>query len=144
MGSGVEKNEGVGVVFLTPAPSLRASAALGATAAAVLNALKVMAGIDHSIHVISPEAIEPLQVLKTKYMGGRNPRLHSDETLIALSLSAATDPNAQLALEQVPNLRGCQAHASVMLSPVDIKTLRRLHMNITTEAVKEKKAEQEV
>ncbi len=116
---------------------------LGATAAAVLNALKVLAGIDHSVHVISPDAIEPLQVLKTKYMGGHNPRLHSDETLIALSISAATDPNAQLALEQVPNLRGCQAHASVILSPVDIKTLRRLHMNITTEAVKEKKEDQE-
>ena len=116
---------------------------LGATAAAVLNSLKVLAGIDHSVHVISPDAIEPLQVLKTKYMGGHNPRLHSDETLIALSISAATDPNAQLALEQVPNLRGCQAHASVILSPVDIKTLRRLHMNITTEAVKEKKEDQE-
>ena len=116
---------------------------LGATAAAVLNALKVLAGIDHSVHVISPDAIEPLQVLKTKYMGGHNPRLHSDETLIALSISAATDPNAQLALEQVPNLRGCQAHASVILSPVDVKTLRRLHMNITTEAVKEKKEDQE-
>ena len=84
---------------------------------------------------ISPEAIEPIQVLKTKYLGGKNPRLHTDEVLIALSISALTDENAQKALEQLPRLKGCQVHTSVMLSNVDIKTLG---VDLTSEPRKER------
>jgi len=106
---------------------------LGASSAMLLNALKVLAGIDHSIHVIAPKAIEPLQKLKTDYLGSRNPRLHTDETLIALSLSAATDKNAELALKQLSLLNSCQAHSSVMLSSVDIKTMKKLGIQLTSE-----------
>ena len=103
-----------------------------------LNALKELAGIEHSRHVISPEAIEPIQKLKTQYLGSKNPRLHTDEVLIALSVSAATDPMAQLALEQLPNLKGCQAHTSVMVSSVDMKQFKKLSIQATFEAKYEK------
>ncbi|MCR4850238.1 MAG: DUF1846 domain-containing protein [Lachnospiraceae bacterium] len=106
---------------------------LGASAALLLNALKHLAGIDHDIHVISPEAIEPIQRLKTEYLGGKNPRLHTDEVLIALSISASTDKNALAALEKIPSLKGCQVHTSVMLSNVDIKTFKRLGIDLTSE-----------
>ncbi len=94
----------------------KTSSLLGASAALLLNALKELAGIDHDCHVISPSAIEPIQKLKVDYLGSQNPRLHTDEVLIALSISAATDRQAQKALEQLPKLKGCQAHTSVMLS----------------------------
>ncbi len=106
---------------------------LGASAALLLNALKYLGGIDHDVHVISPEAIEPITVLKTAYLGGKNPRLHTDEVLIALSISASTDENAKIALEQIPKLKGCQVHTSVMLSNVDIKTFKRLGVDLTSE-----------
>ena len=106
---------------------------LGASAALLLNALKALGGVDHDTHLISPEAIEPIQVLKTKYLGGKNPRLHTDEVLIALSISALTDENAQKALEQLPRLKGCQVHTSVMLSNVDIKTFKKLGVDLTSE-----------
>ena len=93
-----------------------------------------LAGIDHACHVISPEAIEPIQILKTKYLGSRNPRLHTDEVLIALSVSAATDKNAQLALDQLPRLAGCQAHTSVMVGSVDKKQFKKLSIQATFEA----------
>ena len=112
---------------------------LGASAALLLNALKALAGIDHKRKVISPEAIEPIQKLKVKYLGSRNPRLHTDEVLIALSVSAATDKNAQLALDQRPNLKGCQAHTSVMVSSVDITQFKKLSIQATFEAKYEKK-----
>ena len=112
---------------------------LGASAALLLNALKALAGIDHERKVISPEAIEPIQKLKVKYLGSRNPRLHTDEVLIALSVSAATDKNAQLALDQLPNLKGCQAHTSVMVSSVDITQFKKLSIQATFEAKYEKK-----
>ncbi len=112
---------------------------LGASAALLLNALKALAGIDHERKVISPEAIEPIQKLKVKYLGSRNPRLHTDEVLIALSVSAATDPYAQLALDQLPKLKGCQAHTSVMLSSVDIMQFKKLSIQATYEAKYEKK-----
>ena len=96
---------------------------LGASAALLLNALKELAGIDHKLHVISPEAIEPIQKLKTQYLGSKNPRLHTDEILIALSVSAASNPTAQLALAQLPKLKGCQAHTSVMIGTVDMLSL---------------------
>lgn len=107
---------------------------LGASAALLLNALKELAGIDHEAHVISPEAIEPIQKLKIDFLGSRNPRLHIDEVLIALSISAATSTLAQLALEQIPKLKGCQVHTSVMLSEVDIKLFKKLGVQLTSEA----------
>jgi len=111
---------------------------LGACSALLLNALKELAGIGHEIKIISPQAIEPIQSLKTKYLGSKNPRLHSDETLIALSISAANNPEARLALEQIANLKGCQAHTSVMLSSVDIQSFRKLGIELTCEPKFEK------
>ena len=108
---------------------------LGASAALLLNALKYLAGIDHDTKLIKPEAIEPIQDLKVRYLGGRNPRLHTDEVLIALSLAACTDGNARLSLEQLPRLKGCQVHTSVMLSEVDIKMYKRLGVDLTSEPV---------
>lgn len=112
---------------------------LGASAALLLNALKELAGIEHEQHVISPEAIEPIQKLKTQYLGSINPRLHTDEVLIALSVSAASDSAAQLALDQLPKLKGCQAHTSVMVSSVDMKQLKKLSIQPTFEAKYEKR-----
>lgn len=106
---------------------------LGASAALLLNALKALGGINHDTHVISPEAIEPIQRLKTEYLGSKNPRLHTDEVLIALSISAGTDKNALIALEQIPKLKGCQVHTSTMLSSVDIKTFKKLGVDLTSE-----------
>lgn len=111
---------------------------LGACAALLLNALKELAGIDHACHVISPEAIEPIQKLKTQYLGSKNPRLHMDEVLIALSVSAASSKPAQLALEQLPRLQGCQAHTSVMVGSVDMKQFKKLSIQATFEARYEK------
>ena len=111
---------------------------LGASSALLLNVLKELAGIDHEKHVISPDAIRPIQVLKTNYLGSKNPRLHMDETMIALSISAATNPDARLALEQLPKLSGCQAHTSVMLSSVDIEAFRKLGIALTCEPKFEK------
>ena len=108
---------------------------LGASAALLLNALKYLAGVDHDTRLIKPAAIEPIQDLKVRYLGGRNPRLHTDEVLIALSLAAVTDSNAKRALEQLPNLKGCQVHTSVMLSEVDIKIYKRLGVDLTSEPV---------
>ncbi len=117
----------------------KTSELLGASAALLLNALKELAGIDHKKHVISPAAIEPIQRLKTAYLGSKNPRLHTDEVLIALSMSASSSTDAQLALEQIPRLAGCQVHTTVMLSPVDIKTFQKLSVQLTSEPVYEKK-----
>ena len=106
---------------------------LGASSALLLNVLKELAGIDHKVHVISPDAIHPIQKLKTDYLGSKNPRLHMDETMIALSISAASNSEARLALEQIPKLKGCQAHTSVMLSSVDILAFRKLGVELTCE-----------
>ena len=108
---------------------------LGASAALLLNALKYLGEVEHDIHLISPEAIEPIQELKTKYLGGKNPRLHTDEVLIALSISALNDLNARKALEQLPKLKGCQVHTSGMLSDVDIKTFKKLGVDLTSEPI---------
>ena len=91
------------------------------------------------MHIISPSAIEPIQQLKTSYLGSKNPRLHTDEVLIALSISAATNETAQLALDQIPKLRGCQVHTSVMLSEVDVKQFKKLSIQLTSEAKYENK-----
>ena len=117
----------------------KTSSLLGASAALLLNALKTLAGLDDELRLISPTVIEPIQKLKTAYLGSVNPRLHTDEILIALSICAATDENAQLALEQIPKLRDCQAHSTVMLSAVDIKQFKRLHIQLTSEAKYENK-----
>ncbi len=108
---------------------------LGASAALLLNALKYLAGIDHDTRLICPEAIAPIQDLKVRYLGGKNPRLHTDEVLIALTLAACSDENAKRSLEQLPNLRGCQVHTSVMLSEVDIKIYKKLGVDLTSEPV---------
>lgn len=117
----------------------KTSPLLGASAALLLNAIKVLGDIPHGIHLIAPSAIEPIQTLKTQYMGSRNPRLHTDEVLIALSMSAATDDTAKKALAQLPKLRGCQVHTSVMLSEVDIKVFNKLGVQLTSEPVYEHK-----
>ncbi len=106
---------------------------LGASSALLLNALKTLAGIDDGAHLISPAILEPIQHLKVDHLGNRNPRLHTDEALIALSICAATDHRAELAMEQLDKLRGCDVHSSVILSHVDEKIFRRLGINITCE-----------
>ena len=106
---------------------------LGASAALLLNALKALGGIRDELHLISPVVIDPIQHLKTEHLGNRNPRLHTDEVLIALSISAATNPTAELAMEQLSKLRGCEVHSSVILSAVDEKVFKRLGVNLTCE-----------
>ena len=106
---------------------------LGASSALLLNALKLLGGMPDELHLISPVALDPIQHLKVEHLGNRNPRLHTDETLIALSISAATNPTAELAMEQLSKLRGCEVHSSVILSPVDEKTFKRLGVNLTCE-----------
>ena len=106
---------------------------LGASAALLLNALKALGGMPDERHLISPVAIDPIQHLKVDHLGNRNPRLHTDETLIALSISAATNPTAEYAMEQLSKLRGCEVHSSVILSPVDEKVFKRLGINLTCE-----------
>lgn len=106
---------------------------MGASSATLLNALKRLAGIDHQHHLISREAIEPIQAVKVNHLGSVNPRLHSDETLIALAISATTNPLAKRALDQLSALRGCEAHSTVILSPVDSGTYSRLGLRLTCE-----------
>lgn len=111
----------------------KTSSLLGASSALLLNALKALAGIDDSVHLISPTIIEPIQHLKVDHLGNRNQRLHTDEALIALSICAASDSKAELAMEQLDKLRGCELHSSVILSSVDEKVFRRLGINLTCE-----------
>ncbi len=106
---------------------------LGAASAVLLNALKALGGIPQELDLISKVVIEPIQSLKVDYLGNRNPRLHTDEILTALAICAPTNPMAQLAMEQLSKLRGCEMHSSVMLSTVDENTLRRLGINLTCE-----------
>ena len=106
---------------------------LGAASSALLNALKKLAGIDQEIDLVSARAIEPIQTLKTNYLGSRNPRLHTDEILIALSSSAAENETAATALRQLSKLKGCDMHSTVILSSVDTDTLKRLGMYLTCE-----------
>lgn len=117
----------------------RTSDLLGAASALLLNSLKVLGGISDDIRLISPVIIEPIQHLKVDHLGNRNPRLHTDEVLIALSICAATNPTAELAMEQLNKLRGCEVHSSVILSSVDEKVFRRLGVNITCEPIYETK-----
>ncbi len=113
---------------------------LGASASALLNALKVLADIDDSIDIISSAVIEPIQKLKVEHMGSENPRLHTDEILLSLAVSAVTNPIAKLALEQLEKLKGAQFHSSVILSHVDNKTLKKLGIDVTCEPKSKKKS----
>jgi len=106
---------------------------MGPSAAALINSLKTLAGIDHEEHLVAKEALEPIQTIKTEYLGSRNPRLHTDEILIALSVSAGTNPKARLALDQLHKLKNCEVHSTVLLSSVDEKIFRKLGMNLTCE-----------
>lgn len=106
---------------------------LGASAAALLNALKTLGEVDDSIDLISSAVIEPIQKLKVEHMGSRNPRLHTDEILICLAVSAVTNPIAALALEQLKKLKGAQFHSSVLLSHVDERTFKKLGVDVTCE-----------
>ncbi|MBO4452682.1 MAG: DUF1846 domain-containing protein [Clostridia bacterium] len=113
----------------------KTSALLGASSAMLLNALKTLAGIDDDVLLLSPAVIEPIQNLKINHLGNHNPRLHTDEILIALSVCAVTDQNARLALDQLKNLEKTEMHSSVLLSQVDEKLLKHLHINLTCEPV---------
>ena len=109
----------------------KTSSLLGASSSMLLNVLKELAGIPDDIDLLSPTIIEPIQVMKTQMLGNHNPRLHTDEVLIALSICAATNSAAKKALQQVPNLRGLEAHSTVILSRVDEQTFRKLGVNMT-------------
>ena len=111
---------------------------LGCSSALLLNALKVLGDVPHKHKIISPDALRPIQTLKTEYLGSHNPRLHTDETLIALSISAADSEEAKIALKQIPQLKGCQAHISVLLSDVDVQGFRKLGIELTCEPKFEK------
>ncbi|MCI5640834.1 MAG: DUF1846 domain-containing protein, partial [Lachnospiraceae bacterium] len=110
---------------------------LGPASAVLLNAIKVLGNIDKEVHLISRSFIEPIQDIKIGYLGSKNPRLHTDEVLIALAMCAVSDPNAKLALEQLPKLSGCQLHVSAILSATDINTFKKLGIELTNEAVYE-------
>ncbi len=112
---------------------------MGSCAAALLNALKALSGVDDGTHVISPSVLEPICRLKTNSLGSRNPRLHADEVLIALAISANRSENARRAYESLPKLYGCEAHTSVIVSNVDSDTFRKLGMNLTCEPIYEGK-----
>lgn len=111
----------------------KTSSLLGASSALLLNALKYLGGIDHNVDLISPVIIEPIQDLKINHLGNHNPRLHTDELLVALAICAASDPLAETAMQQLEKLKGCEVHSSVILSQVDNSTFRKLGVNLTCE-----------
>ena len=111
----------------------KTSSLLGASSSMLLNVLKVLGGIPDEIKLLSPTIIEPIQRMKTGVLGNHNPRLHTDEVLIALSICAATDETAKLAMKQLEKLKGLEVHSSVLLSRVDEQTFRKLGINLTCE-----------
>ena len=111
----------------------KTSSLLGASAALLLNALKYLGNIPEETLLISPAIIEPVQELKVTYMGNKNPRLHSDEVLIALSIAGESNPLAKQAMMQLKKLKGCDAHSTVILSKVDEQMFKKLGINITYE-----------
>ena len=113
----------------------KSSPLLGAASAMLLNALKELGGIRHDMKLISPVIIEPIQHLKVDHLGNHNPRLHTDETLLALSICAATNPTAEIAMEQLSNLKNCEMHSTVILAEVDLNLLRKLGIHVTCEPV---------
>ena len=113
----------------------KTSGLMGASCAALLNALKLLAGIDDKVNLIAPMVLAPIQHLKVEHLGNTNPRLHTDEVLIALSMSAVTNPTAEMAMEALAGLRGSEVHSSVILSPVDENVFKKLGANVTFEPV---------
>ena len=111
----------------------KTSSLLGASSACLMNALKKLAGINKELLLIAPSVIAPIQHLKIEHLGNHNPRLHTDELLIALAICAVTNPLAELAVEQLEKLRGCEAHSSVILSRVDENLFSKIGVNITYE-----------
>jgi len=104
---------------------------LGTAASLLINAMKHLAGIDHALKLIPQDLIEPIQKTKVEYLSGKNPRLHTDEVLVALSVLSKQDENCRRALSQLPELRNCQAHCTVMLSEVDMKIFKKLGVGLT-------------
>ena len=111
----------------------KTSSLLGAASACLLNALKKLAGIDKKLLLIAPGVIQPIQHLKVEHLGNHNPRLHTDELLIALSICAVTNPMAAYAIDQLDKLRGCEAHSSVILSHVDEELFKKIGVNLSFE-----------
>jgi len=111
----------------------KSSPLMCAAGAMMLNTLKMIGKIDDSMPLISPSVIEPVREMKTKYLGNKSPRLQTDEILVALSVSAATSPAADVALRKLPELRGCEVHSSVILASADERVLRKLGINVTCE-----------
>ena len=116
----------------------KSSPLLGCSAALLLNATKHLAGIDHEAKLIPQSMIEPIQKTKIEYLGGKNPRLHTDEILVALSVLSENDDLCRRALEQLPKLRDCQVHSTVMLSEVDRKIFKKLGCGLTCDPVRKK------
>jgi uncharacterized protein (UPF0371 family) len=116
----------------------KSSPLLGCSAALLLNATKHLAGIDHQEKLIPQSLIEPIQKTKIEYLGGKNPRLHTDEVLVALSVLSNSDEKCRCALEQLPSLYGCQVHSTVMLSEVDRKIFKKLGCGLTCDPVRKK------
>ena len=112
---------------------------LGPSAALLLNALKHQAGIAHNVKLIPQTMIAPIQKTKVTYLHGRNPRLHTDEVLVTISMMSLLDENCQLALAQLPSLKGAQVHSTVMLSEVDRKTFNKLGIGLTCDPVRKLK-----
>ena len=131
-----EKTGGPAVAIELPDGTIitgKTSSLLGASSACLMNALKYLAGIDKKLLLIAPGIIEPIQHLKVEHLGNHNPRLHTDELLIALSICAVTNPLVELAIDQLDKLRGCEAHSTVILSRVDENLFSKLGVNITYE-----------
>jgi uncharacterized protein (UPF0371 family) len=116
----------------------KSSPLLGCSAALLINTMKHLAGIDHELRLIPQSLIEPVQKTKIEYLGGKNPRLHTDEVLVALSVLSKDDEKCRRALEQLPLLRGCQVHSTVLLSEVDRKIFKKLGCGLTCDPVRKK------
>ncbi len=114
-------------------PLLRCNSAM------IINALKHLAGIKDSVLLLPKAILEPICKLKTESLGGHNPKLHLDEVLMALAISALTNPLAEMAMAQLPNLKGCQSHSTVILSEMDNGTLRKLGIDHTSDPIYETK-----
>ena len=117
----------------------KTSSLLGASSAALLNAIKTLAEIPDDVHLIPPEIIAPVQAMKVEHLGNHNPRLHTDEVLIALSISALTNPYAVKAIDALAHLKGSEIHSTVILSQVDENVLKKLGCNVTCEPVYQSK-----
>ncbi|MDE6170073.1 MAG: DUF1846 family protein, partial [Duncaniella sp.] len=115
------------------------SSLLGPSAALILNAIKHLAGIDHSIKLIPQKLIEPIQNTKINYLNSHNPRLHTDEVLVALSVLSPHDENCRKALEKLPELKGCQVHSTVMLGEVDHKIFKKLGVGLSCDPARKVK-----